>query len=107
MQDGDEVVSLNGEPCVDLTLLQALELLDASIGCVQLLLKRWFSLPHFLIPRNDGCQQKIVNCPCPAPTRTCDMQTMHDVIRSTALAFRSHVLYKTCALSYSSMNCWS
>lgn len=50
VQDGDEVVSLNGEPCVDLTLLQALALVDASAGCVQLLLKRCSSLPHLFKP---------------------------------------------------------
>ncbi|XP_029382412.1 synaptopodin-2 isoform X2 [Echeneis naucrates] len=38
--EGDEVVSLNGEPCADLTLLRAFALIDTSIDCLQLLLKR-------------------------------------------------------------------
>uniref|UniRef100_A0A665XGC8 Synaptopodin 2 n=1 Tax=Echeneis naucrates TaxID=173247 RepID=A0A665XGC8_ECHNA len=37
--EGDEVVSLNGEPCADLTLLRAFALIDTSIDCLQLLLK--------------------------------------------------------------------
>lgn len=40
VQDGDEVVSINGEPCADLTLLQAFALIDTSIDCLQLLLRR-------------------------------------------------------------------
>lgn len=39
--EGDEVVSLNGEPCADLTLSGAFELLDASLDCLQLLVKRY------------------------------------------------------------------
>ncbi|CAJ1086312.1 synaptopodin-2 [Xyrichtys novacula] len=45
VRDDDEVVSLNGEPCADLTLLQALELIDTSIDCLQLLLKRYSAIP--------------------------------------------------------------
>ncbi|XP_069374738.1 synaptopodin-2 isoform X2 [Paralichthys olivaceus] len=45
VQEGDEVVSLNGEPCADLTLLRALALIDTSIDCLQLLLKRYCSIP--------------------------------------------------------------
>ncbi len=44
VQDGDEVVSLNGEPCADLTLLRAQALMDTSIDCLQLLVKRYLSL---------------------------------------------------------------
>uniref|UniRef100_A0A667Z7P7 Synaptopodin 2 n=1 Tax=Myripristis murdjan TaxID=586833 RepID=A0A667Z7P7_9TELE len=40
VRDGDEVVSLNGEPCADLTLTQAFNLIDASTDCLQLLVKR-------------------------------------------------------------------
>uniref|UniRef100_A0A3P8U0Q6 Synaptopodin 2 n=1 Tax=Amphiprion percula TaxID=161767 RepID=A0A3P8U0Q6_AMPPE len=40
----DEVVSVNGEPCADLTLLQAFDLIDTSIDCLQLLLKRYHSI---------------------------------------------------------------
>lgn len=40
VREGDEVVSLNGEPCADLTLLRAFALIDTSIDCLQLLLKR-------------------------------------------------------------------
>uniref|UniRef100_A0AAX7U3S9 PDZ domain-containing protein n=1 Tax=Astatotilapia calliptera TaxID=8154 RepID=A0AAX7U3S9_ASTCA len=40
VQDGDEVVSINGEPCADLTLLQAFALIDTSIDCLQLLVRR-------------------------------------------------------------------
>lgn len=40
VQEDDEVVSLNGEPCTDLTLLRAFALIDTSIDCLQLLLKR-------------------------------------------------------------------
>uniref|UniRef100_A0A3Q3X1E5 Uncharacterized protein n=1 Tax=Mola mola TaxID=94237 RepID=A0A3Q3X1E5_MOLML len=39
--EGDEVVSLNGEPCADLTLSGAFELVDASVDCLQLLVKRY------------------------------------------------------------------
>ncbi|XP_022614459.1 synaptopodin-2-like isoform X1 [Seriola dumerili] len=45
VQEGDEVVSLNGEPCADLTLLRAFALIDTSIDCLQLLLKRHCSIP--------------------------------------------------------------
>lgn len=40
VKDGDEMVSLNGEPCADLSLPQALHLLDASADRLQLLFKR-------------------------------------------------------------------
>lgn len=40
VQEGDEVVSLNGEPCADLTLSRACALIDTSIDCLQLLVKR-------------------------------------------------------------------
>lgn len=40
VRDGDEMVSLNGEPCADLTLSEALEVMDTSASCLQLLLKR-------------------------------------------------------------------
>uniref|UniRef100_A0A3Q3ILS7 PDZ domain-containing protein n=1 Tax=Monopterus albus TaxID=43700 RepID=A0A3Q3ILS7_MONAL len=40
VQEGDEVVSLNGNPSADLTLLRAFALIDTSINCLQLLLKR-------------------------------------------------------------------
>lgn len=40
VQEGDEVVALNGEPCADLTLLRASAIIDTSIDCLQLLLKR-------------------------------------------------------------------
>ncbi|XP_030018591.1 synaptopodin-2 isoform X2 [Sphaeramia orbicularis] len=45
VQEGDQVVSLNGEPCADLTLLQAHAIIETSIGCLQLLLKRCTSIP--------------------------------------------------------------
>ncbi|XP_029030585.1 synaptopodin-2 isoform X2 [Betta splendens] len=45
VREGDEVVSLNGEPCADLSLLRALALIDTSIDCLQLLLKRYCSTP--------------------------------------------------------------
>ncbi|KAM7366197.1 hypothetical protein PAMP_015660 [Pampus punctatissimus] len=45
VQEGDEVVSLNGEPCADLTLLRALAIIDTSIDCLQLLVKRYCSSP--------------------------------------------------------------
>ncbi|XP_039996956.1 synaptopodin-2 isoform X2 [Xiphias gladius] len=45
VREGDEVVSLNGEPCADLTLLRAFALIDTSIDCLQLLLKRYCSIP--------------------------------------------------------------
>uniref|UniRef100_A0A3Q1EKN5 Synaptopodin 2 n=1 Tax=Acanthochromis polyacanthus TaxID=80966 RepID=A0A3Q1EKN5_9TELE len=44
IQEGDEVVSVNGEPCADLTLLEAFDLIDTSIDCLQLLLKRYQSI---------------------------------------------------------------
>lgn len=40
VKDGDEMVSLNGEPCADLTLSQALDVMDTSADCLQLLVKR-------------------------------------------------------------------
>ncbi|KAK0148895.1 Synaptopodin-2 [Merluccius polli] len=40
VRHGDEVVSLNGEPCGDLRLAEALYLINASTDCLQLLLKR-------------------------------------------------------------------
>ncbi|XP_053272010.1 synaptopodin-2 isoform X2 [Pleuronectes platessa] len=46
VQEGDEVVSLNGEPCAELTLLRALVLIDTSIDRLQLLLKRFSSIPE-------------------------------------------------------------
>uniref|UniRef100_A0A3Q2EJ74 Synaptopodin 2 n=1 Tax=Cyprinodon variegatus TaxID=28743 RepID=A0A3Q2EJ74_CYPVA len=44
---GDEVVSINGEPCADLTFSQALALIETSINSLQLLLKRLFNLTTF------------------------------------------------------------
>ncbi|XP_038123430.1 synaptopodin-2 [Cyprinodon tularosa] len=41
VQEGDEVVSINGEPCADLTFSQALALIETSINSLQLLLKRY------------------------------------------------------------------
>uniref|UniRef100_H3D179 Synaptopodin 2 n=1 Tax=Tetraodon nigroviridis TaxID=99883 RepID=H3D179_TETNG len=41
VRDGDEMVSLNGEPCADLTLSQALEVMHTSADCLQLLFKRY------------------------------------------------------------------
>uniref|UniRef100_A0A3Q3F1S9 Synaptopodin-2-like n=1 Tax=Kryptolebias marmoratus TaxID=37003 RepID=A0A3Q3F1S9_KRYMA len=41
VQEGDEVVSINGEPCADLTLLRAFALIDTSIDSLQLLVKRY------------------------------------------------------------------
>ncbi|KAM6909266.1 uncharacterized protein synpo2a [Xenentodon cancila] len=46
IQDGDEVVSINGNPCADLTLLRAFALIDMSIECLQLLVKRYHLSPH-------------------------------------------------------------
>ncbi|XP_051934270.1 synaptopodin-2 isoform X2 [Hippocampus zosterae] len=40
VRDGDEVVSLNGKPCAGLSLCQAQALINASVGCLRLLLKR-------------------------------------------------------------------
>uniref|UniRef100_G3Q7G1 Synaptopodin 2 n=1 Tax=Gasterosteus aculeatus TaxID=69293 RepID=G3Q7G1_GASAC len=40
VREGDEVVSLNGEPCANLLLSQAFTLIDTSIDCLQLLVKR-------------------------------------------------------------------
>lgn len=48
VQDGDEVVSLNGEPCADLTLLRAHALIESSIDCLQLLVKRYRHIPAIL-----------------------------------------------------------
>ncbi|XP_024229415.1 synaptopodin-2 isoform X2 [Oncorhynchus tshawytscha] len=42
--EGDEVVSLNGEPCGELSLPKANALIDASVDCLQLLVKRWHTL---------------------------------------------------------------
>uniref|UniRef100_A0A3Q2TTL5 Synaptopodin 2 n=1 Tax=Fundulus heteroclitus TaxID=8078 RepID=A0A3Q2TTL5_FUNHE len=44
VQEGDEVVSINGESCADLTLCRALALLETSVNSLQLLLKRLFTL---------------------------------------------------------------
>lgn len=52
VQEGDEVVSLNGEPCADLTLSQAFELIDTSIDCLQLLVKRYYC--QYLCPEVFG-----------------------------------------------------
>ncbi|XP_031706881.1 synaptopodin-2 isoform X1 [Anarrhichthys ocellatus] len=45
VREGDEVVSLNGEPCADLTLLRAIALIDTLIDCLQLLVKRYCTIP--------------------------------------------------------------
>ncbi|XP_045919753.1 synaptopodin-2 isoform X2 [Micropterus dolomieu] len=45
VREGDELVSINGEPCADLTLLRAFALLDASIDCLQMLVKRYCPTP--------------------------------------------------------------
>ncbi|XP_040037417.2 uncharacterized protein synpo2a isoform X2 [Gasterosteus aculeatus] len=45
VREGDEVVSLNGEPCADLLLSQAFTLIDTSIDCLQLLVKRYSTTP--------------------------------------------------------------
>ncbi|XP_037832336.1 synaptopodin-2 isoform X2 [Kryptolebias marmoratus] len=56
VQEGDEVVSINGEPCADLTLLRAFALIDTSIDSLQLLVKRY----HF-VPSED-CGSKKMCC---------------------------------------------
>ncbi|XP_061816914.1 uncharacterized protein synpo2a [Nerophis lumbriciformis] len=40
LKEGDEVVSLNKEPCARVTLLQAHSLMDTCSNCLQLLIKR-------------------------------------------------------------------
>ncbi|XP_068443669.1 synaptopodin-2 isoform X2 [Clinocottus analis] len=45
VREGDEVVSLNGEPCADLTFSRAFALIDTSIDCLQLLVKRYCTIP--------------------------------------------------------------
>ncbi|XP_077355239.1 synaptopodin-2 isoform X2 [Festucalex cinctus] len=40
VREGDEVVSLNGEPCAGVTLWQARALVNASGSCLQMLIKR-------------------------------------------------------------------
>ncbi|KAF6738278.1 Synaptopodin-2 [Oryzias melastigma] len=45
IQDGDEVVSINGNPCADLTLLRASALIDTSTDSLQLCLKRNVFIP--------------------------------------------------------------
>nr|XP_015802509.2 synaptopodin-2 isoform X1 [Nothobranchius furzeri] len=49
IQESDELVSINGEPCADLTLLRAFALIDTSTDSLQLLLKR-----HIYISSEDG-----------------------------------------------------
>ncbi|XP_011605075.2 synaptopodin-2 isoform X2 [Takifugu rubripes] len=44
VKDGDEMVSLNGEPCADLALSQAVDVVDASADCLQLLIRRCCSV---------------------------------------------------------------
>ncbi|KAM9717806.1 uncharacterized protein synpo2a [Menidia menidia] len=56
VRDGDEVVSINGEPCADLTLLRAFALIDTSIECLQLLLKRY----HTIFP--EECESEETYC---------------------------------------------
>ncbi|CAG5929285.1 unnamed protein product [Menidia menidia] len=56
VRDGDEVVSINGEPCADLTLLRAFALIDTSIECLQLLLKRY----HIIFP--EECESEETYC---------------------------------------------
>ncbi|XP_034412460.1 synaptopodin-2 [Cyclopterus lumpus] len=46
VREGDEVVSLNGEPCAELTFLRAVALIDTSIDCLQLLVKRYCTIPQ-------------------------------------------------------------
>ncbi|XP_012720339.3 synaptopodin-2 [Fundulus heteroclitus] len=45
VHEGDEVVSINGESCADLTLCRALALLETSVSSLQLLLKRSNFIP--------------------------------------------------------------
>ncbi|KAG7266744.1 hypothetical protein CRUP_025063 [Coryphaenoides rupestris] len=45
VRDGDQVVSLNGEPCGELQLPEARYLINTSTDCLQLLLKRYGSSP--------------------------------------------------------------
>lgn len=45
IQESDHVVSINGEPCADMTLLQAFALIDTSSDGLQLLLKRHSGTP--------------------------------------------------------------
>ncbi|KAM3857404.1 synaptopodin-2 [Diretmus argenteus] len=59
VREGDEVVSLNGEPCIDLTLSQAFGLIDASPYCLQLLVKRYGSAsPGDLEPEGTYCGER-------------------------------------------------
>ncbi|KAG9342532.1 hypothetical protein JZ751_016537 [Albula glossodonta] len=54
--EGDEVVSLNGEPCADLTLPQSLDIMDASAESLQLLIKRCG------VPQNHGLDSEGAYC---------------------------------------------
>ncbi|XP_061566622.1 LOW QUALITY PROTEIN: synaptopodin-2 [Cololabis saira] len=56
IQDGDEVVSINGNPCADLTLSRAFALIDTSVDCLQLLVKRYHFTPH------GGCESEETCC---------------------------------------------
>uniref|UniRef100_A0A8D3C9A5 Synaptopodin 2 n=1 Tax=Scophthalmus maximus TaxID=52904 RepID=A0A8D3C9A5_SCOMX len=74
VQEGDEVVSLNGEPCADLTLLRAFALIETSTDCMQLLLKRKIdelqkerrrtvrpiTLQHLCVMTNGPCTRSLV-----------------------------------------------
>ncbi|XP_041841727.1 synaptopodin-2 isoform X2 [Melanotaenia boesemani] len=72
VRDGDEVVSINGEPCANLTLLQASALIDTSIECLQLLLKRY----HFISPEDceseDACYGEMASS-----GKTLETTTLH------------------------------
>ncbi|KAJ8411122.1 hypothetical protein AAFF_G00181570 [Aldrovandia affinis] len=50
--EGDEVVSLNGEPCADLTLPESIDLMEASTDSLQLLVKRC-GVPQPLCPDSE------------------------------------------------------
>ncbi|KAM6960173.1 uncharacterized protein synpo2a isoform 2-T2 [Tautogolabrus adspersus] len=73
VQDDDEVVSLNGEPCADLTLSKALELIKASIDCLQLLVKR-----YSIIPSEDS-ESETSCCVRDSPGEVLESTTLHIV----------------------------
>ncbi|KAM9826918.1 synaptopodin-2 [Neosynchiropus ocellatus] len=55
--EGDEVVSMNGEPCADLTLLQACAVMDTTLDCLQLLATENVYTITKTLPARKPCRQ--------------------------------------------------
>ncbi|KAL0970315.1 hypothetical protein UPYG_G00240340 [Umbra pygmaea] len=85
--DGDEVVSLNGEPCSDLSLPEAIALIDASIDSLQLLVKRCCALTP-----KEFDSEKIFCGARDSSNKALESTTLHILPRARSRPTREHYI---------------